>query len=226
MSTSYKCLPGLLFIFLVIAICPGCHTAKKMDVYVAEQYNNQLPGPDRKKNAAISVSSAIPFSPEKAISVTKTKTSKVVPLIVYWSYDYRHTCSLNPAIAVGNFTSVIHQQTAKMVQKLNGRQLELTVEQVPNAFALADKGWIILIAIHWDKLFVDPDGKDLIVSYKIKEGETGVKEGRITVNNDEKAHGRRFAQSWKSSISEYLQQYNADVSAMSKSFVNKLLLEL
>lgn len=219
-------LPGLSILLLLFVFVSGCLTTKKMDQFVAEQYNNKLPGQDKKKNTAIPVTSAIPFTPEKSISVTTQKTSKVLPLILYFHYDYRHTCTLNPAIAVNNFATTVNQQSAKLNQKLNGQQLELTVEQVPNAFALVDKAGILLFFIHWDKIFVQPDFKDLMVSYKVLQGGTVVKTNRISVKNEEQNRGIRFAQSWRSSTSEYLSEYNADIVNMSKSFVNKLLQEL
>jgi hypothetical protein len=213
-----------LLLILILVSMAGCLTTKKMDAYVAEQYGNRLP--DRKKNPNINVMSSIPFSPEKSISVTQQKTSKVVPLIVYFHYDYRHTCTLNPAVAVNNFATTVAQQAARLNPKLNGSQLELTVEQVPNAFAIVDKAGMLLFLIHWDKVYVEPDGKDLIVSYKVLQSGTPVKTGKISVKNEEKDKGIRFAQSWRSSTSEYLSQYNADITAMSKSFVGKLLQEL
>jgi hypothetical protein len=120
----------------------------------------------------------------------------------------------------------VYQQSAKLSQKLDGKQLELTVEQVPNAFAIVDKAGILLFVIHWDKIFVQPDCKDLVVSYKVSQNGTAIKTGKISVKNDEQANGIRFAQPWRSSTSEYLSEYNADVVKMSKSFVNKLLGEL
>ena len=89
-----------------------------------------------------------------------------------------------------------------------------------------DKAGILLFVIHWDKILVEPDFKDLVVSYKVLQNGTVVKTNSISVKNDEKSRGIRFAQSWKSSTSEYLSQYNADIINMSKSFVNKLLQEL
>jgi hypothetical protein len=55
-------------LFTCIVLCvfiSGCLTAKKMDQFVAEQYNNKLPAPVKKKDPAIIVTSAISFTPEK-----------------------------------------------------------------------------------------------------------------------------------------------------------------
>lgn len=221
-----KNLITLTTLLVAVLVLSGCLTSQKMNAFVMEQYNNKLPGPDKKKNPAIAVTSAIPFTPEKSISVTTQKTSKVLPLILYWHYDYRHTCTLNPAIAVNSFTNTVYQQSTKLNQKLNGQQLEITVEQVPNAFAIVDKAGILLFVIHWDKVFVQPDFKDLIVSYKILQNGSEKKSGKLTIKNSEQNQGIRFFQSWKSATSEYLAQYNANITSMTKTFVNNLLQEL
>jgi hypothetical protein len=202
----------------------SCHIARKMDAYVAGQFNNKLPKPDKKNDSSISINSSIPSDPD-IISVTE-KSSKNLPLIVYWKYDYRHTCVLNPAIGVNYFRKTIYQQAGKLKQKLNGRQLELSIEQIPGSFAIVDKGHILLLLIHWHKLYVEPDSKDVIVSYRVLQNGSETKSGKITVSNIEKNRGIRFAQSWKSSVSEFLVQYNLDIAEMTKTVVNKLLPEL
>lgn len=215
----------LIVFAIVLSCCSSCFISRKMDVYVAEQYNNQIPKQDRKKKADITVNSV--FQPDKAISRTVKKTSHFLPLLLYWQYDYRHTCTLNPAIAVSIFSNTVNSVSAKgLSQKLNGQHLELTVEQVPSAFALVDKEHMLIFLFSWNKLYVEPDFKDLIVSYKLFQNDNTIKTGRITIKNSEQNRGIRFAQSWKSSTSEYLTSYNANITTMSKSFVNKLMEEL
>ncbi len=215
----------IAILLLSVSIVPGCHVSQRMDAFVAEQYNNELPKPDKKKNPDITVSSFIPSDPVK-ISVTEKNRTKVLPLIVYWQYDYRHTCTLNPAIGVHNFRKTISQQTNKLNQKLNGQQLELNVEQVPGAFAIVDKGHIVIFFIHWNRLYIEPDSKDLIVSYKVSKNGAETKSGRITIKNTLQNQDLRFFQSWKSATSEFLGQYNVTVADMSKSFVTQLIQEL
>lgn len=205
----------------------SCLTPKKMDVFVADQYNNQLPA-EKKKKTNIAVASASP-SPSNNISVT-TPQSKVLPLVVYWYVDHRFNCSLNSQIGVVNFSNNINVLANRgLNQKLNGQKLELTVEQMPSAFALVDKYhaiWLLLYVIHWDKVYIQPDFKDLVVSYKLYQGDTTAKTGKITVKNTEKNKGLRLFQSWKSATSEYLTDYDTDVSNMTKVFVDQLTKEL
>ena len=115
---------------------------------------------------------------------------------------------------------------ASSLKNLTGQRLELTVEQVPSAFALVDKGHLLLFSISWDKIYVEPDFKDLVVSYKLFQNNTVIKTGKVDVKNDERNKGIHFFQSWRSSTREYLSDYNTDVAAMSKSAVSKLMDEL
>lgn len=212
---------SLIALILCIVCLSGCLTSKKMDAYVANEYGNQLPRQNKKTKADITVNSV--FHRDKSISTTVQKTSHLLPLIVYFQYDYRHTCTLNPEIAVTEFANTVHAQSDKLLQKLNEQRLELTVEQVPSAFALVDKAHLLLFLISWDKIYVEPDFKDLVVAYKLFQNNNVVKTGKLVVKNNERNKGIRFFQSWKSSTREYLSDYNADVTAMSKSAINQLL---
>ena len=153
----------------------------------------------------------------------------MLPLLFYWQWDYKNTCTLNPAIAVNTFSRTIGLQANKgLNQKLTGQKLELVVEQIPNAFAFNDKAHIIwfIYTFGWDKISVQPDLKDLVVSYKVLQNGGVIKSGSISIKNNEKNKNVRFFQSWKSAISEYLTQYDNDISNMTKTFVNKLIQEL
>jgi len=84
----FVCLAVMLF---------GCLTPKKLDKFVAAQYGNELPKPNKKKKAEIEVTSLSPTG-NSYISTTVHKTDKFLPLLIYWKYDHRQKCSLNPAI--------------------------------------------------------------------------------------------------------------------------------
>ncbi len=223
----------LLFISTVLLaaafLLSGCLTSKKLDGFVADQFNNELPKPDKKKNPDISVNSSMKFE-SGDISFSSRKTTNFLPLLVYWQYYLRHTCQLNPVIGENYFRKTVMLQANKgLNQKLNGRQLELTVNQVPGAFSFTDKGriiFLVLYAIQWHKIYVEADTKDLVVSYKLSDKGTTVKTGNITVKSIIKDQKIRFFQSWKSATSEHLGQYSVDVAEMTRNFVNKLILEL
>ncbi len=199
-----------------------------MDKFIAKQYNNELPGVEKKKQQDIVIKSSVE-SPFSTISMTDSKASHLLPLVFYWQVDYKNTSTLNSNIAVSSFSRVIHTQYSKnLLQKLNGQNIELNIEQIPTQFAFDDKShmvWLIY-AYAWDKFSMQPDTKDMIVSYKtIQNGQVN-KTGKIVVHNKEQNQGLRFLQSWKSAVSEYISQYNEDILAMTKEFATKLNQEL
>src|SRR6476620_4948247 len=215
-------------VFVSVLFLSSCLTPQKMDKYVAEQYGNRLPKQNKNKKADISVSSAF-ITPSNDISTTVRKRSNFLPLIVYWQADYRHICTLNSSIAVNNFSNAVNTMTNKALsEKLGGQKLELTVEQIPTAFALVDKARVIwlIYAISWEKIYMEPDFKDLVVSYKLLQNDTTIKTGKISIKGDAHNKGIRFFQSWKSATSEFLADYNTNLNTMSKSFMNKLSEEL
>lgn len=213
---------------LILFFSSGCLPSEKMDKFVSGQYNNQIPKLDRKRAPEIIVTSPL-SSGSTRISNTVQKTSKVLPLLFYWQYDYRHTFTLNPTIAINNFTNTINRMASRgLSEKLSGKKLQLTIEQIPNVFALVDKAHIIWIvyAFGWDKIYMEPDFKDLVVSYKLVENDNIIKTGRISIKSNARNKGVRFFQSWKSATSEYIAEYNAGVTSMATGFTTKLIEEL
>jgi hypothetical protein len=225
MKRLFNPLPCILLLCLLIF--SSCLTSKNLDKFVAKEYNNELPKANRKPKIDVAVAMANPTT-GNAISSTTHTTDKFLPLIIYWKYDHRQTCTLNNAIALANFTNTVNSSATKTLeQKLIGQRLELTVEEIPNAFSIVAKEnmiWLIY-AFSWAKVYIEPDQRDLVVYYKVIGSDYG-KDGKITIKNPAKAQGVRWFQSWKSATSEHLSEYNATVTAMTKSFIQQLAQEL
>lgn len=218
------------FIIATLVCCSltSCLTPKKLDIFVAEQYNNELPKPNKKKKADLEVT--LPTTIANAtISTTVHKTDKFLPLLVYWKYDHRHRCDLNPNIATVNFSNAVNTLSTKALSdKLMGKKLELLVEKAPATFSIVLKEnlvWLIY-GFSWSKIYIEPKLDDLVVSYKVKDANNTLKTGTITVKNNDKNRGIRFFQSWKSATSEYLGEYNTNFTTMTKAFVTQLSQEL
>ncbi|HUC80681.1 MAG TPA: hypothetical protein VMR70_07170 [Flavisolibacter sp.] len=216
-----------VLLFAVAFLLTSCLTSKKLDKYVASQYNNELPKPKKTKSDIVVIPAMA--TDNNAISNSAHQTNNFLPLLLYWQYKHRQNCNLNPAIAITQFSNAINTQATKgLNQKLNGQKLELTVEQAPSAFAIVSNEhtiWLVY-TFSWAKVFIEPDFKDLVVSYRVLQGEQPVKTGKITVKNTDKNRGIRFFQSWKSATSEYLNEYNTNLASMSKSFVTQLTEQL
>ena len=225
-SPKLKTSISLLFSVMLLS---SCLTSKKMDAYISDQYNNEIPKVNKRKQVNnITYSTALPSSTTN-ISTTAPHT-KILPLVLYWVIDSRHTSTLNSGIAATNFSNEVNTRANKgLIKKLNGRKLELTVEQAPASFSLVDKThaiFLIIYAIHWDKVYIEPVVKDLVISYKLDENDKTIKSGKITVRNMQNNKSLRFFQSWKSAVSEQLTNYDSNVTVMSDQFVDKLMQEL
>lgn len=158
--------PAFIYLACILLTLSSCLTSRKLDKFVAAQYSNELPKPGKKKKADIEVT-FLASSGNSQISTTVHKTDKFLPLLVYWKYDHRQSCSLNPSIVVTHFSNAINSLATKgLIEKLDSRKLELTVEQAPSTFShVAKENMIWLIyAFSWAKIYIEPDMKDLIVA--------------------------------------------------------------
>jgi len=210
--------------FILLTSLTSCHIAQKMDAHIARQFNNKVPKPDKRPDSTIIVNSTIPSDPNE-LSHTVKKWKNLF-LLLYWKYDYRHTCSLNSAIGVNYLRKGIYQQTSKLKNKLNWQQLEITIEQIPETFALVDKGHVVLLIIQWDKFYIESDKKNIIVSYKLLNKGVETRSGKITIDNIQKNKPWPLFQSWKRATTEFLGRYNTDLTEMSRTIANKIMAEL
>lgn len=163
-------------------------------------------------------------------SITEMKTSHLLPLIFYWQYDYKNTCSLNPGLPLYNFASTVMSYGGKgLKNKLNGHRIELTVEKILTRFAIDDKGhiiWVIFV-FGWDELSVRPEDKEMIGSYKVfNKDNAEAKNGIIDISNSDKGITLGMFQSIKKKTWQYLDQYDLNITIMSKLIVDKLMKKL
>lgn len=109
--------------------------------------------------------------------------------------------------------------------------MELTIEQLPHVYAWDDNFhmiWPVFFYIGWEKVSLQPEIKDMVVSYKLLENDQVVKTGRITIqdNESDRRVGMFEFTSWKRLTTSYIARYNHDITRMSRSFVNQLMKEL
>ena len=218
-----------LVLFVFVASFTSCLTPKKLDKWMDRHYGT-LPQSSKKKPDYMEIKTSIP-SMGDAISVSTKKTSNVLPLVFYWQMDYKNTCTLNPQIPISTFTSTAYQyaNSKGLKQKLNGRRIELSIDTIPNVFAINDEAhmiWFVLYAYGWDYLTIQPQTSGMVVSYKIIQDNVETKTGVITVPNTDKGIHLKMFQSTKKKTWEYLGTYNSYVAAMSKSVIDKLIMEI
>lgn len=183
----------------------------------------------KKANETIVVTSPLITTNDKT-STSESKTVGFLPLIVYWRWDYKNTCTLNPLIPISNFSKSFTIALNKgLKDKLAGKRIELSIEKIPNQFAIDDIGHSIflgLYAINWDNVYIKTENKDLVLSYKVIENSVSVKNGIIQLAyvDDKKQLG--YFKSWKTATTEYLSQYDLNISALAKQAADKLIKEL
>jgi len=211
-----------------MVILTGCLTAKKVDKQVAKQYADKQQGQKKKQNDLISITSPL-ISADNRISTSETKTSKVLPLLFYWSWDYKNTCTLNPQIPINNFTAtVLNYASRRLNDKLKGQKLELVITRIPNQFAIDDKAHLIFFgyAFGWDNVSIKAESMDMVVSYKLLKDNSEIKNGVISIPNFDDKRNLGMFTSWKKATAEYLDQYDQNIATLSKLVVDKLVSEL
>jgi hypothetical protein len=218
-----------LNVFIICtSILASCITAKTVDSRVAKQYGEITQPQNKKLNENILISSGL-VTKDNTISTSQSKTSNLLPLLVYWQWNYTNTCTLNPQIPINNFISTVHKNAGKaLLEKISGHTLQITVDKIPNIFAIDDKAHLIFFgyAFGWDNVSIKAENIDMVVSYKLSKNNSEAKSGTITVPYiyDKKKLG--MFKNWKKATTEYLEQYDANITEMSKAFVQQLVKEI
>ena len=214
-------------ILVSLFVCPlaSCLGPKMINKWVAHHYSPEALQPTKKKSDLIAITSKLP-EPGPQPSETESH-SHVLPLIVYWKFDYRNTCTLNSQIDINGFTTAINTYGGRLKSKLNGGRLELTIQQMPTVFVLDDRGWDVLFLVSAEYLSIQPTIADLVVSYRqLDANNTEVKSGRISIPDPDRARGLKMFHSLKKMTYDYLDEYDEHITSMSRKFVDKLAGEL
>ena len=229
MTIPFKTFKTILKLFIASSlIITICLTAKKVDNQVAKQYGEISQPKKKKSHENIFITSSLITSDNK-ISKSETKTSNVLPFIIYNQWNYKNTCILNPQIPINNFISTVQTSTNKgLREKLSGQKLELTIDKIPNIFAINDKAHLIFFgyAIGWDDVSIMSEKVNMVVIYKLSKDGLETKKGTITIPYIYDKQRLGMFKSWKKATTEYLEQYDTNITEMSKLFVQKLLMEI
>ena len=229
LATIRTRLISVSLLFLCTLFLPSCLTSKKIDKWVDKKYSETLGTPVKKNHDYLAVTTTLPTADEKSSTTLKTHNS-LLPLVFYWRWHITNTCTLNPKIPYNNFanTALSYASSKGLKSKLNGRRVELEVKQMPYVFAVDDISqmvWVIY-AFGWDNFSVIPVTNNMVVSYKIMEQNTEVKEGVITIADACKPIQLKMFQSVKKKTGMYIDQYNDNITAMSKKVVDSLITAL
>lgn len=218
----------LLALFLLVGLS-SCLTPRKMDKWIDSHYASTVPS-RIKGNDFISIKTKNAGSPNR-VSTTEKGVKKFLPALVYYQWQYSVVSTLNPNIPASQFSSALlpYANSKGLRQKLNGQKVEFTIENAPAVFEFTDKGgmvYLLLYYISWDHIYIDPKKTDLVVSYRVLDGDRETKKGEISIVNRDQLISLKMFQSSKKMTWRYLDEYENNVKAMSKELVDKLLVEL
>jgi hypothetical protein len=218
----------LSYLLIGMLLFSACIGPAKLNKWVAKHYGT-VPAPIKKKSDLVSIRSNLPSMDQK-ISESRKKKGSLLPLIVYWKWTYGNTCNLNPQMALNSFTTTAtNQATRSLKQKLNGQTIELTIEKMPTAFDLDDVGHAIFLihVISWEKVKLQPNDKELLVSYKVyNSSQTVTKSGSVSVPFTQSVLSAGLYQSVKKRTWQYLEEYDAGINSVSKKVIDEIAAQL
>ncbi len=218
-----------VLITATIVLFSACISPRKTDKWVANHYGN-VPAPIKKKNELVTVQSNV-ASMGSVLSESRRKSASVLPLLVYWKWNYVNACQLNPQMALNGFTTTVNSYAGRVLKpKLSNQTIELTVEKIPSAFDLDDTGHYIYLGIYgigWETVTLVPQEHALQVSYKVINTDKSIaRTGMVTMPISIEPVKAGMYQSVKKKMNLYLEQYDAAMILMGRKLIDKLAAEL
>ena len=222
-------LPETLMIFsCTLFLFVGCMTPKKIDRWAGQHYTTAITPPRKSDYIVIKDAS---FVQGDAPSVTEKKKGKMLPLLFYWKWKLGTHTELQQNVPRTVFAAAVipYANSKRLKQKLDGQRIELTIEEVPSTFSIMDEGWLVFLifgSIHNEVMYIDPDVKNMEVSYRVMKDNTEVRAGRVSVADLNKPVDFRMFKSAKKTFFEYLDKYNSNIQTMAKETVDKIIADL
>ncbi|MGZ5133973.1 MAG: hypothetical protein ACXWCG_02430 [Flavitalea sp.] len=215
-------------LLIVLISLTSCLTPRKIDKWIDHEYGNTVQTKPKKSDY---ITIAPPQTNNDIIAKTEKKKMKMLPLLFYWKWEYGTVSTLNEKVPHNTFqqTFIPYANGKRLKEKLNGQTVELKLDQMPATFSVVDKGgmvFLVLWAISWDRIFVDPTKQDMVVSYRLLRDGVETKKGTITIADHNKPVDVKVLHSVKKTFWEYLATYTGNVQGMSKEVADKLIVEL
>jgi len=215
-----------LSLFIIVVIT-SCLTPRKIDKWTAAHYGTTV-NTRIKNNDYITIKAS---NTGDIVSVSEKRKFKLIPALIYWQWEYGTNTKINQAVPTNYFNTTImpYANIKKLKDKLNGQKLELTVNNVPAVFSVVDKGWVVYLLLWYvgnEHIYIDPEKQDMEIGYRLLKDNVETKKGTITVANRNKAVEVKVFHSTKKTYWACLDQYNANIQAMSKEAIDKLIIEI
>jgi hypothetical protein len=214
------------FILFIITLLTSCISTKQFSSYVEPVF--------QKNQAATSAESiAFDFSGlqdnQTPIAMTKLK-SQFIPAILFWQWNSTMECEIDPQILGQSFQEDFIQiaDSLNLSDKMQGRKLEIKLEEIPNSFIYTNKGRVIILLVAYTMSGLEaifPEDQNLIITYKLTENEATIKEGKITAITQDKPV-KNIWKSAKNFTRVYLNQFKQNNRNMTREIIEKLLTEI
>jgi hypothetical protein len=215
-----------LLTILTITLLTSCIGTKKFTSFVEPKFQ------EAKTNSANDYFTFdLAGLENKTSSITSTKLkSQFIPAILYWQWNNTIKCEVNPVIVGQSFQEnfLHYADSLKIQEKLQGRKLEMKLENIPNSFVYTHKGNSVILIIAYtvsDLEAIFPQEQDLIVSYKLTQNGSTIKEGKLTASIKDQP----IKNVWKSTKKFtwlYIDQFKQNTKLMTKEIVEKLMTEI
>lgn len=223
----FKLLVSVGAVVFMLSSCAGV-SPRKIDSVVETKYNHVNQKEIGTQKGAFVVKMADSSKGFDRASVTKAKKNSVKNLLVFNKFQHYNVCNINKEIPLNQIRKTVEEAGAKkhLNEKLNGMTLELTVNSVPHRFSQVDNGWKAAFGlVGSDNVYIKPEKANLVVAYRIMDGNYEVRKGTITVPNIDEEFEETVASS-KNATERYLEQYDASIQTMGKLMMKKLMAEL
>ncbi len=151
-----------------------------------------------------------------------------IPAILYWGIKETYDCQLNPKLPVAYFCkSFIHcADSLHLSRVLNGRRLELSIKSVPSKFSYSETLDVFIFIFFYfgvDHKAITPKNEDLIIGYKLYNGDVLSNQGTVTVSDTQPPYRGNPNHSTKRATRKYLHEYERNIRKMARQSVVKLI---
>ncbi|PZR22646.1 MAG: hypothetical protein DI535_25705 [Citrobacter freundii] len=212
----------------IILLSAGCMTPKKIDRWASQHYATAITPP--RKTDYITIKDAS-FVQGDSPSTTEKKKGKMLPLLFYWKWKLGTHTELQQNVPATVFASAMipYANSKRLKQKLDGQRIEITIDEVPSGFSIMDEGWLVFLifgSVHNEVMYIDPDVKNMAVSYRVMKDNVETRIGKVSVADLNKAVDFRMFKSAKKTFFEYLDKYNSNIQMMAKETVDKIMADM
>ncbi|MFA7379453.1 MAG: hypothetical protein WC150_03260 [Bacteroidia bacterium] len=212
-----------IFLFLIAALLSACTSTKKF-TRIIEPKLIELAADSVPQNAAIIISgNDTSHKPVRCIR----ERQLLVPAILYWQWNNTMRFDMNKQTITSIFKThfVRNADSMGLTDRLNGAQLELSIDSVPYSFRFTNKGFTLFYVVGYLYRILEtisPVNTNLVFHYRLVQNGVVTKKGRITIQNKDTLI-KNVLLSKKRLTRLYLDQFNSNMNQLSKQAVQEVL---